>query len=98
MHSLEPGGGWSGGPKVGRHAFARNASATPGAWTLNEATLAYNTTVVYTDGAVSVLYRRERPQLLFSDDGTMTPLYLVNGVQEAGQSTSYTLITPLGTP
>lgn len=40
-------------------------------------------------------YRRERPKLFFSEDGEMTPLYLVNGVQEFGSKASYTLIQPI---
>jgi hypothetical protein len=63
-HSLEPGGGWGGGPKVGRHAFARDLL---GSWTWGNTSLAYSTTVAYTDGTVDVLNRRERPQLLFAE-------------------------------
>lgn len=95
MHSLEPGGGFNGGPKIGRHAFARASPSA--AWTFNNATLAYNTTVPFTDGSVVTMYRRERPQLFFSDDGAMTPLYLTTGVQQWGQPSSYTLVQPLTT-
>lgn len=81
------------GPRVGAHVFARTWR---GPWHYNNVTLAYNTTVEFTDGGVTDYYRRERPKLYFSDDGQMTPLYLVNGVQEFNSSASYTLIQPIG--
>ncbi|KAI1842547.1 hypothetical protein JX266_011301 [Neoarthrinium moseri] len=83
------------GPRVGAHCFARDWR---GPWTFNNRTLAYNTTVEFTDVGQTVYYRRERPKLFFSDDGEMTPLYLVNGVQEfnATGGGSYTLIQPVG--
>ena len=48
-HSLEPGGGFGDGPKVGRHAYAR---ALGDAWTFNNVTLAYNCTVQMEGGGV----------------------------------------------
>jgi len=89
-HSLEPGGAWGGGGRVGRHGFARSLQ---GPWTWNSATLAFNTTVHFTDGSVDVLNRRERPQLHFDSSGK--PAFLVTGVQAAGQASSYTLIQPV---
>ncbi|KAI0164580.1 hypothetical protein GGR57DRAFT_204413 [Xylariaceae sp. FL1272] len=82
------------GPRVSAHSFARNWE---GPWIFRNTTLAYNTTVDFTDGSSIVYYRRERPKLYFSDDGNVTPLYLVNGVQEFNSSASYTLIQPIGT-
>lgn len=79
---------------VGRHAYARRLD---GHWTFGNRTLAFNTTVQWTDGTRTEYNRRERPQLVFSDDGLMTPLYLTNGVQEVNQSSSYTVIQPLST-
>jgi hypothetical protein len=67
-------------PNVGRHAYARSWQ---GPWIFNTETVAFNTTAKFTDGSSIDYYRRERPQLYFSDDGEMTPLYLTNGVQEA---------------
>ncbi|KAI1332333.1 hypothetical protein F5Y16DRAFT_420449 [Xylariaceae sp. FL0255] len=81
------------GPRVGAHLYARNWK---GPWTFNNATLAFNTTVDFTDGTSILYYRRERPKLYFSDDGEMTPIYLINGVQEFNTSASYTLIQPIG--
>jgi hypothetical protein len=81
------------GPRVGAHVFARDWR---GPWHYNNITLAYNTTVEFTDGSRVDYYRRERPKLFFSEDGEMTPLYLVNGVQESGSKASYTLIQPIG--
>jgi hypothetical protein len=81
------------GPRVGAHVFARDWR---GPWHYNNITLAYNTTVEFTDGSRVDYYRRERPKLFFSEDGEMTPLYLVNGVQEFGSKASYTLIQPIG--
>lgn len=80
-------------PRVGSHAFARNWE---GPWTLSN-TIAYTTEVQFTDGSTTNYGRRERPKLYFSDDGNMTPLYLVNGVIEMNAKGSYTLIQPLGT-
>jgi len=91
---FDDGGGF-GGPKVGRHAYSRTADGK--GWIFNSETLTYNTTVEFEDGKKLVYNRRERPQLFFSDDGTMTPLYLVNGVQEKNSGQSYTLIVPLRT-
>lgn len=81
------------GPRVGAHAFARDWR---GPWTYNNVTLAYNSTVEYDDGSSVEYYRRERPKLYFSEDGEMTPLYLVNGVQEFDSNKAYTVIQPIG--
>ncbi len=93
LHSLEADGGFGSGPKVGRHAFAPGYE---GPWTFNSATLAYSTLVQYDDGTEINFYRRERPQLFFSDDGAMTPLFLTTGVQENGSPMSYSVIVPIG--
>lgn len=93
MHSLEPDGGFGDGPKVGRHAYARNYT---GPWTFNDKTLAFNTTVEYEDGRKIDFFRRERPQLFFSKDGQKTPLLLTTGVQPRHNPMSYTAIVPVG--
>ena len=80
-------------PRIGAHMFARNLT---GPWTfkLQEA---FNSTVAFTDGSTQTFGRRERPKLFFSDDGEVTPLYMVNGVQRMGSTTeSYTLVQPVG--
>ncbi|KAH7322001.1 hypothetical protein BKA65DRAFT_408073 [Rhexocercosporidium sp. MPI-PUGE-AT-0058] len=92
LHSLEEGGGFGDGPKVGRHAFSRTLG---GPWTFNSRTLAFNTTIEFGDGSSVEYFRRERPQLFFSEDGKMTPLYLTTGVQEKGEKGSYTVVQPL---
>ncbi|KAL4996284.1 hypothetical protein BDV10DRAFT_113271 [Aspergillus recurvatus] len=80
-------------PRVGAHVFARELTG-PWHWHLHEA---FNSTVTYTDGTVQTLKRRERAKIFFSDDGEMTPLYLVNGVQEMDEgSRSSTFIQPIG--
>ncbi|KAI1780743.1 hypothetical protein F4818DRAFT_396695 [Hypoxylon cercidicola] len=79
-------------PRVGGHLFSRSLA---GNWTFKLQAV-YNTTVHFTDGGRTDYYRRERPRLYFSDDGKLTPLYLINGVQEFNSSTSYTLIQPIG--
>ncbi|KAL4793345.1 hypothetical protein BDV19DRAFT_399995 [Aspergillus venezuelensis] len=80
-------------PRVGAHMFARDLEG-PWRWHMHEA---FNSTVTYTDGTVQTLQRRERAKIFFSDDGEMTPLYLVNGVQEMGEgSRSSTFIQPIG--
>ncbi|PHH77096.1 hypothetical protein CDD83_4169 [Cordyceps sp. RAO-2017] len=93
LHSLEPDGGFGSGPKVGRHAWARNQT---GPWTFGTETVAFGTAVEFDDGRAVDFYRRERPQLYFSDDGAMTPLLLTTGVQPRGSPMSYSLIVPLG--
>ncbi|EIT72914.1 hypothetical protein F9C07_1178350 [Aspergillus flavus] len=81
-------------PRVGAHMYARNLTG-PWYFKLHEA---FNSTVAFTDGSVETLKRRERPKIFFSDDGEMTPLYLINGVQSMNESSrSYTLIQPIGT-
>ncbi|KAM3530301.1 hypothetical protein MY4038_004983 [Beauveria bassiana] len=96
-HSLEAEGGFGNGPKVGRHAYARDYA---GPWTLSTTTqrrsLAFDTTVRWDDGGEVRFYRRERPQLMFSEDGEMTPLLLTTGVQPRGSAMSYTVIAPVG--
>lgn len=92
-HSLLSDAGFGGGPNVGRHAYAQSWQ---GPWIFNTETVAFNTTAKFTDGSSIDYYRRERPQLYFSDDGEMTPLYLTNGVQEVNSPASYTLIQPIG--
>ncbi|KAH7390609.1 hypothetical protein BKA66DRAFT_526129 [Pyrenochaeta sp. MPI-SDFR-AT-0127] len=80
-------------PRVGAHMFSKTLE---GKWTfkLQEA---FNSTVTFTDGSVQTFNRRERPKIFFSDDGKVTPLYLINGVQPLGTtSLSYTLIQPIG--
>lgn len=47
VHSLLPYGGFRDGPNVGHHASAR---AWNGEWTFNNATVAFITTVHFTDG------------------------------------------------
>lgn len=93
VHSLESGGGFGSGPKVGRHAYATGWDST---WTFNNDTLAYSTYVEFTDGTATNFSRRERPQLYFSKDGEMTPLFLTNGVQEVNSSQSYSVVQPIG--
>ncbi|TQV93627.1 hypothetical protein IF1G_07359 [Cordyceps javanica] len=92
-HSLEPEGGFGNGPKVGRHAYARNYT---GPWTFAERSLAFDTTVRYDDGSEIRFFRRERPQLMFSTDGNMTPLLLTTGVQPRRSPMSYSVIVPIG--
>ena len=93
LHSLERNGGFGDGPKVGRHAFARNFS---GPWTFGDKTLAFSTEVHFNDGSSIDLFRRERPQLYFSTDGDMTPLLLTNGAQARNNAMSYSIIVPIG--
>lgn len=93
VHSLELEGGFGDGPKVGRHAYSKTIA---GPWTFNSATLAFSTMVEFDDGSEIDYYRRERPQLYFSSDGKMTPLFLTTGVQEVGSKMSYTLMVPVG--
>ncbi|OAQ67841.1 EGF-like domain-containing protein [Pochonia chlamydosporia 170] len=93
LHSLEPEGGFGDGPKVGRHAWARDYT---GPWTFGSKTLAFSTEVKYDDGSAIDFYRRERPQLYFSEDGSMTPLFLGTGVQPRDSPMSYSVIVPVG--
>ena len=93
MHSLEPDGGFGDGPKIGRHAYSRSIE---GPWTFNNRTLAFSTLVEFDDGTSVDFYRRERPQLLFSDGGSMRPLILSTGVQEEGKKESYSVMVPIG--
>lgn len=92
-HSLEPEGGFGNGPKVGRHAYAREYT---GPWTFSERSLAFDTTVQYDDGSEIQFLRRERPQLVFAKDGSMKPLFLTTGVQPRENPMSYTVIVPVG--
>lgn len=93
LHSLEADGGFGSGPKVGRHAWAKNYT---GPWTFGSQTLAFSTEVEYDDGTTINFYRRERPEVYFSDDGLMTPLLLTTGVQPQNSPQSYSIVVPLG--
>lgn len=68
----------------------------------------YNTSVAFMNGHVEISPTRERPKLLFAEDG-VTPLFIVNGAVTGGSSClphwcshckiqhkTYTLILPLG--
>ncbi|KAL2846354.1 hypothetical protein BJY01DRAFT_263329 [Aspergillus pseudoustus] len=80
-------------PRVGAHMFARQLTG-PWHFHLHEA---FNSSVAFTDGSTQVFKRRERAKLFFSDDGLLTPLYLVTGVQDMGETgRSYTLVQPVG--
>ncbi|KUJ19627.1 uncharacterized protein LY89DRAFT_457059 [Mollisia scopiformis] len=92
LHSLEPDGGFGSGPMVGRHAFAEKLE---GEWTFDAETLAFSAVVEFQGGEVREFYRRERPQLFFSEDAEMKPLFLMTGVQEVGSEMSYSLIQPI---
>ncbi len=78
-----PSPGWAGG-----HSFSRDGLK----W--SNIRRAYNTSVQFTDGTSAELKRRERPKLIFAEDGR-TPKYLSNGVQ--GPLDTYTLIVPIRT-
>jgi hypothetical protein len=91
LHSLEPEGGFRNGLKVRRHGFARSWD---GDWTFGNETLAINTTVQYAEGPEVTFFRRERPQLYFSEDGKMTPLFLTTRVQEKDSPISYSVLQP----
>jgi hypothetical protein len=81
-------------PRVGAHMYSRTLE---GKWNFKLQD-AFNSTIAFTDGSTETFNRRERPKLFFSDDGKVTPLYLVTGVQALGTTTtSYTLIQPVGT-
>lgn len=80
---------------VGQKAFSLDGLT----WTLSS-DFPYNTSLRLTDGSVFELARRERPELLFSEDGVAT--HIINGACLkngcATENASYTLVTPLQTP
>lgn len=72
--------------------------ALHGTWTFKPHE-AFSSLVDFGAGDVETFKRRERPKLVFSSDGEMTPLYLVTGVQALGEGVggrSYTLVQPVG--
>lgn len=75
---------------IGRHAYSSDGGAT---WHYAQDD-AYNGTVVWREGGVASLFRRERPHMIVSDDGL--PLAISNGVQEStGTDRSWTLVQPV---
>lgn len=92
VHSLLPDAEFGKGPNVGRHAYSESLE---GPWQFNNNTVAYTTNVSFDDGSIINYFRRERPNIFFSDDGQMTPLFLSTGVQEVNSSASYSLIQPI---
>ncbi|KAJ5153365.1 uncharacterized protein N7482_009843 [Penicillium canariense] len=93
VHLFLPDAGFGDGPNVGRHAYARSWS---GPWTFNKDTVACNTTFDFDDSPAIGKYRRERPNIFFSEDGEMRPLFLSTGLQEMDSPSSYSLIPPIG--
>jgi hypothetical protein len=75
MHNM--GGG------VGSHAYSRDASN----WTRSDEE-PYTSSVKFTDGTTTKMRRRERPELLLSDQGQ--PRYFTSGVEDYSDHT-YTL-------
>lgn len=68
------------------HGLTNHFFTTPdalGAWTLASAP-AYGFGFAWANGTAVTALRRERPQLVFSDDGEMTPLVLTTGVTLKG--------------
>ena len=78
-----PSPGWAGG-----HAYSRDGLVWS-AWTR-----CYNTSVLLTNGQVVETNRRERPKLLFDDEGYPTHLY--NGA--IWPKETYTIVAPLNVP
>ncbi|KAF5632869.1 glycosyl hydrolase family 43 five-bladed beta-propellor domain protein [Fusarium sp. NRRL 52700] len=92
MHALE--GGFRGGPNVGGHAYVESLE---GPWYYDTETRAFTTTVQFDDGTSAVDAERERPQLVFTYDGNMTPILLTSGVVEnLNTMVSYSLAVPSG--
>jgi hypothetical protein len=77
-------------PRVGAHMFSRDLES---GWVF-KVQEAFNSTVVFTDGAAETFNRRERSKIFFDED--LTPLYLVSGVQALGAKSSFTLVQPIG--
>lgn len=76
---------------VGCHAF----SADGYTWYLATSD-PYTTTIDFADGSSRTYARRERPHVVFNQNGD--PAFLSNGVQEQwgnGHDHSYTLVQPL---
>ena len=72
---------------VGTHAFSRDAVT----WAVADVE-PYTLEVKFTDGSAKNMTKRERPQLLLSDNGE--PLYFSSGVQDHDDHT-YTLVVKL---
>ena len=70
---------------VGSHAFSRDGVS----WS-RSATAPYTHAVTYEDGSVVKMGRRERPQLLLSDEGQ--PRYFSSGVELPNGQEVYTLV------
>lgn len=84
-------GGFGGNTAIGRHAFTSNVS---GNWIWSN-TISYTTNVSLANNTYINLYRRERPFLIFSEDGERTPIAIVNGVQLTdANGPTQTLIIP----
>ena len=58
--------------------------------------VSYSNTVVFDDGTQETFPRRERPHLIFDDDGC-TPIALTNGLNYGGKygDATYTLLQPI---
>ena len=88
LHNMEPSTGQV--AYCGVHAFSEDGLAwTSGGW-------AFGATVAFSDGTNFTFTRRERPHLVFKEDG-VTPLALSNGAQFGGVYGDgvFTLVQPI---
>ena len=71
LHGLSHAGGWD---SRGGHVWSTDGGKT---WKVHEDIASYGSLITYTDGTTGVLTRRERPHLIFDEEGM--PLALTNG-------------------
>jgi len=72
----------------GAHLFSRDSWS----WTVSP-TPAYTDKVPVPAGGTKTLQTRQRPQLIFSDDGQMRPLFLFNGASFEGNNPNTSVLT-----
>jgi len=94
FHNMQ--GGWHGpefnNSQVGAHAYSLDDGHT---WV--DTGVAFNTTVHYQDGSSTTFVQRERPHVVFSDEGE--PAYLVSAVTYSLQPVlpTCTIVQPIQT-
>ena len=91
-HNQGPGnlcGSGEAGHSCGAHLFSRDSYS----WGISKAPVYTPQVRIKSTGEVVRLQTRQRPQVVFSDDGGMRPLYLFNGASFEGNNPDLNMLT-----
>eukprot|EP00756_Hemistasia_phaeocysticola_P059564 Hpha_TRINITY_DN3636_c0_g1::TRINITY_DN3636_c0_g1_i1::g.939::m.939 len=88
-----------GGANVGAHAYTLDATCTTG-WVLSQPrpSHAYSLNVTWASGEFTTMVRRERPQMIFDEEGYPTHLFSAVQPDNTRPTKTHTIVVPLGAP